>query len=196
MKASTNKLYTWATQKANSSRSPLWIGLLFFLELVLFIPLDTILIFFCLQNPRKTFLYISIAAISSMVSGAIGYLLGHFLWDIIGSYIVPSFISTSIFEKMSSHFHLYENWAVFFGSLLPFPLKALSLTAGVFHLGLVPFISYLFIARLLRFSLVGSAMLIWGDQLKSFIERHFRWIVLFLGAKIALAAGFFWILAQ
>ncbi len=196
MKASTTKLYSWATQKANSSRSPLWIGLLFFLELVLFIPLDTILIFFCLQNPKKTFVYILIAATASMISASIGYLLGHFLWDIIGSYIVPAFISTSMFDKMSNHFQLYENWTVFFGSLLPFPLKALSLTAGVFHLGLAPFLSYLFIARLLRFSIVGSAMLIWGDQLKNFIERHFRWIILLLGTKIALVGGFIWILAQ
>ncbi len=196
MKASTTKLYNWATQKANSTKSPLWIGVLFFFELVLFIPLDTILIFFCLQNPRKTFLYISIAAIASTASGTIGYLLGHFLWDIMGSYVVPALISTSMFNKMSSHFQLYENWAVFFGSLLPFPLKALSLAAGVFHLGLTPFLSYLFMARLLRFSIVGSAMLLWGEQLKVFIERHFRWIVLLLGAKIALVAGFFWILAQ
>jgi len=196
MKASTTKLYNWATQKANSTRSPLWIGLLFFLELVLFIPLDTVLVFFCLQNSRKTFLYIFIAAIASTLSGAIGYLLGHFLWDVIGSYIVPCLISAPLFAKISSHFQLYENWAVFFGSLLPFPLKALSLTAGVFHLGLLPFISYLFLARLLRFSVVGSAVLVWGEQLKSFIERHFRWIVILLGAKIALAAGFVFLLAK
>jgi membrane protein YqaA with SNARE-associated domain len=196
MKASTSKLYTWATQKANSTKSPLWIGLLFVLELVLLIPLDAILAFFCLQNPRKVFLYISIGTVASTISGTAGYLLGHFLWDAIGTYVVPSLISTSLFDRMSNHFQLYEHWAVFFGSLLPFPLKALSLGAGVFQLGLVPFASYLFMARLLRFAIVGSAMLIWGEQLKAIIERHFRWIVLLIGAKIALATFFLWSLAQ
>jgi membrane protein YqaA with SNARE-associated domain len=196
MKASTNKFYSWATQKANSSKSPLWIGLLFFLELFLFIPLDAVLIFFCLQNQKKTFLYVSIAAIASTISGMVGYLLGHFLWDVIGSYVVPTLISASLFDRMSGHFQLYENWAVFFGSLLPFPLKALSISAGVFHLGLTPFLGYLLMARFLRFAIVGSAMLIWGEQLKNFIERHFRWLMFLLGAKITLALIFIYILAQ
>ncbi len=196
MKASTTKLYTWATQKANSSKSPLWIGLLFFLELILFIPLDAILIFFCLQNPRKTFFYILIAAIASTISASIGYLLGHFLWDVIGTYIVPALISNSAFERLSGHFQVYENGAVFLGALLPLPLKALSLTAGVFHLGLVPFLTYIFMGRLLRFSLVGGAVLIWGEQLKNFIERHFRLVVLLFGAKLALVSAIVWALAQ
>jgi membrane protein YqaA with SNARE-associated domain len=196
MKASSTKLYNWATQKANSSKSPLWIGLLFFLELILFIPLDTILIFFCLQNPKKTFLYVTIAAVASTISGLIGYLFGHFLWDIIGDYVVPTLISSSMFERISSHFHLYENWAVFFGSLIPFPLKAISLVAGVFQLGIMHFFSFLFLARLLRFAIVGSAMLIWGERLKILIERHFRWLIIFLGAKIAVALCFIWILAK
>jgi len=196
MKARTSRLYNWATQKATSSKSPLWVGLLFFLELFLFIPLDAVLIFFCLQAPKKTFLYVSIAAIASTLAGILGYLLGHFLWDIVGSYIVPNLISTALFDRMSNHFQLYEHWAIFFGALLPFPLKALSIVAGVFHIGLIPFIAYLLIGRFLRFSIVGSAILIWGAQLKNFIERHFRWLLLLLTAKIALAVTFVFILAQ
>src|SRR6187431_3120562 len=78
-------LYSWALQKATSPKAPLWIGLLFALELFLFIPLDAILMFFCLQNRSRIFLYASIATIASLVSGLIGYFLGHFLWDLISS---------------------------------------------------------------------------------------------------------------
>jgi len=196
MKIYATRLYQWATQKAASSKAPLWIALLFSLELVLFIPLDAILMFFCLQNPRKTFLYVLIAAFASALSATVGYLLGHFLWDLIGSYVVPSLISTSLFDRIAGHFQLYENGAVFFGSFLPFPLKALTLAAGVFHIGFLPFFCFFLIARLLRFSLVGGAMMIWGEKVKNFVDLHFHRIILVAGAKVAAAFLFFWVLAR
>lgn len=189
-------LYTWATDKANSSKAPYWVGLIFCLEIALFLPLDAILMFFCLQNRKNTFLYIGIAAFASTLSGLIGYFLGHFVWDFVGPYIVPHLISTASFAKVSSHFQQYENWAVFFGSLLPFPLKVLSIGAGVFQLGPLTFALWMAAARLVRFSLVGGAMFLWGEKVKNFIDRHFHRIVLVIGAKVIMALVFLWILAR
>src|SRR3990172_706955 len=104
MRTQTAKLYSWALQKAESDKAPYWIGLLFFLEIALFIPLDAILVFFCLQNRQKTFLYATIATIASTASGLIGYVFGHFLWDLVGPYVVPHLISTPSFDRISHHF--------------------------------------------------------------------------------------------
>jgi membrane protein YqaA with SNARE-associated domain len=196
MKTSTTKLYNWALLKANSTGAPWWIALLFGLELFLFIPLDAILIFFCLQNPKRTFLYVLIAAVASTLSAILGYMIGHFLWDLIGSYIVPHLISTSFFERVSSHLQLYENWAVFLGALLPLPMKAISLTSGVFHLAFLPFFCCVLAARLLRFGLVGGAMVLWGESVKTFVDRHFHRIILLVGAKLAAALILFWAIAR
>lgn len=171
-------------------------GFLFFLEIILFLPLDAVLIFFCLQNRKKIFLYVVLAAVFSTISGLIGYLLGHFVWDLIGPYIVPHLISSASFAKAAGHFQHYENWAVFFGALLPFPLKVLSLSAGVFQLGVIPFMTYFFIARLIRFLLIGGAMMLWGEKVKNFIDRHFHRVILLIGAKIGIAFALLWILAK
>ncbi|HSX37900.1 MAG TPA: VTT domain-containing protein [Chlamydiales bacterium] len=192
----SSRLYFWATQKAISPKAPFWIGLLFFLELILLIPLDAILMFFCLQKKSNIFLYIIIATTASLASGIIGYLLGYFLWDLIGSYIVPHLISTTSFERVSKQLQFYENWAVFFGSLLPFPLKALSLGSGVFHLRILPFSLCLFGARLIRFFVIGGAMALWGEQMKQFVERHFHRIILVIGAKIGVVFLFFWAISS
>lgn len=189
-------LYTWAIDKANSSNAPYWVGLIFFMEIFLFLPLDAVLMFFCLQNRKNTFLYIGIAAFASTLSGLIGYFFGHFLWDLVGSYIVPYVISTSTFERIAGHFQAYENWAVFMGNLVPFPLKALSIGAGVFQLGPMAFAIWMASARLVRFSVVGGAMLIWGEKVKDFVEKHFSRIVLIIGAKIAMAFLLIWMLAS
>lgn len=196
MKQSTAKLYNWGLQKAASDKAPLWLGLLFGLEIALFIPLDAVLMFFCLQKRSNIFLYIMIATIASTLSALVGYLFGHFLWDLVGNWVVPHLISTSAFERISGHMQQYENWAVFFGALVPFPLKALSLVGGVFHLGVWPFITCFAIARLIRFSIIGASMAMWGETVKSFVDKHFHRIFVVIGAKVAVAMFFFWVLAR
>lgn len=191
-----SRLYSWATNKAVSARAPYWVGLIFFLEIILFLPLDAILMFFCLQNRKNTYLYVTIAAFASTLSGLMGYFLGHFLWDLVGHYIVPYVISSASFERVSQHFIAYENWAVFFGGLVPFPLKVLSIGAGVFQLGPWIFGTWMLAARWVRFFLIGTAMFFWGEKVKSFIDRHFHRLVLLVGAKVVLAFALFWFMAR
>lgn len=196
MKESSHRFYQWAIEKANSSKAPLWIFFLFALEIILFIPLDAVLLFFCLQNRSKALVLALIAAFASAISGLLGYLIGHFLWDLIDSYIVPQWISASLFNKISFHFQTYEGGAVFLGSLLPFPLKALSVVAGVFDLGALSFTLYLLAARLVRFGLIAIASLFWGEKMKDLLDRHFHRIALAIGAKIAAAFLFLWAFAR
>jgi membrane protein YqaA with SNARE-associated domain len=149
-----------------------------------------------MQNRPRSLYYATLAAIASTLSGLIGYSIGYFLWDLVGSYIVPHWISASLFAKMAGHFQTYESWAVFFGSLFPFPLKALSLAAGVFHIGIAPFLLFMLTARLIRFGAVATTVLLWGEKIKGFVDRHFHRIVLAVGAKIAAAFLFFWALSR
>ena len=196
MKEQTAKFYNWALEKASSSKAPYWVALLFVLELFLFIPLDAVLMFFCLQDRRKTILYVVIAALASTLSAALGYLVGHFLWDLVGPFIVPTLISGASFERISAHLQEYENWGVFLAALIPFPLKAVTLVAGVFHLKFAEFISFIFLARLLRFSLIGAAMILFGEKVKSFVDRHFQKIFMAIGAKTALIFLMVWAFAR
>lgn len=195
MKNGTTKLYNWAIEKASSPKSTLWLALLFSLELILLIPLDAVMMFFCLQKRSHILLYIFIATLASTLSGLIGYLIGHFLWDLIGNWVVPHLISTSTFTNLSNHLQDYESLAVLFGGFAPFPLKALSLAAGVFHLGALSFISYLAIARLARFAIIGATMAMWGKKVKVFVDKYFHHIFLLVGAKIAAGILFFWAIA-
>lgn len=196
MKQSATKLYNWALDKANSEKAPLWLALLFASELFLFLPLDAVLMFFCLQKRSNIFLYILVATFASAISGMIGYLFGHFLWDLIENWVIPHLISTATFTHLSDQLNQYEAWAVFFGGLIPIPLKALSLVSGVFQIGLLPFATYLALARLVRFSLIGAIVAKWGEPVKEFVDRHFHRLFMLVGAKIAVFFLFFWALAR
>jgi membrane protein YqaA with SNARE-associated domain len=196
MKRVSQKFYDWGVAKAQSPHATTWLGVLFFLEVFLFLPLDAILVFFCLQTPKKTPLYAFLAAIASTFSALMGYAIGYFLWDLIGSYVVPHLISASLFQTLSTHLQDHEGLAVFIGAFAPLPMKAISLTSGVFHLALPSYLAYIAIARLCRFFLIGGAMNLWGEKGKLFLEKHFHRIVVVIGAKIALAVGLFWALTH
>lgn len=196
MKSPIKKIYAWAALKANSSFSPLWLGVLFVLEIILFIPLDAILILFCLENPSRKFLYALIATVASTIGGVLGYFLGFFLWDVISPYVLGPLISFSFFDRLCEHYSLYQNWAIFLGSFLPLPFKAVTLSAGVCHLNFFHFISFVFLARFCRFFLIAKAVDVWGLQIKTFIDKYLGKIILAFGAKIAILFTFFWALGQ
>lgn len=194
--ANTSRIYNWAIQRTESKNASLWFGLLFCMELVLFIPLDAIMIFFCLQNRSHIPRYIILAIAASALSGFCGYLIGHLLWDLVSPYILGTIVSPASFDHIASHYQAHETGAIFFGSLFPFPLKVLSLSAGLFHLKFAPFLMILLIARLIRFSILGALMLIFGERLKTFVERHFNRLLVLLGAKVAAGLTFFWMIAN
>jgi membrane protein YqaA with SNARE-associated domain len=190
------KIYDWAAKKARSKHSPLWLGVVFLLELILFIPLDTILMLFCMENPRKKYLYAAIATVASAISGVIGYFLGYILWDAIGSYVVGHLISENFFNNLVHHYNAHQSLAVFIGSILPIPFKAISLSAGACHVSFVPFVAFVLLARACRFFLAATLIHVWGDKIKGFIDRHFNRIIMAVGAKIALTFTFFWALGH
>ena len=189
------KFYEWASLKAKERLAPLWLGVIFLTELVFFIPMDAILLVFCLENPARRYYYALMATIASAITGAIGYFLGFLAWDFLQPYILDHWISSSFFNRICGHYQEVQNWAVFFGSFLPIPYKAITLSAGVCHLMFLPFLGAIIAARMLRFFLIAKVTEKWGLQIKSFIDKHFHKFVVGVALKIGLALSFLWALS-
>jgi membrane protein YqaA with SNARE-associated domain len=189
------KIYDWAAQKANSRFATLWLGLIFFLEIFFFLPMDAVLLLFCLENPSRRYTYAMVATGASLASGLMGYLLGMIAWDYLSPYVLDHLISNSFFESINRHYLDHQHLAVFLGSLFPVPFKAISLSAGVCELTLLPFLGMVFLARFIRFFMIAKVVRKWGVQIKSFVDKHFHRFVVAVGAKIVLALGFFWALS-
>jgi membrane protein YqaA with SNARE-associated domain len=194
MKTPARKIYNWAAAKAAHPYAPLWLGGAFLLELVFFIPLDALLMLFCLENPKRRFLYAFVATCASLLCGIMGYLIGLLLWDTIGPYIVGRLITPEFFNRLVEHYTHYEKLTIFFGSLLPIPFKAIALSAGFCKLAVIPFILCILAARALRFFLIAHLMSLWGEKIKAFIDRHFNRVLFAIGAKVVLGLTLFWCL--
>ncbi len=190
----SKKIYEWACCKVAGRYAALWLGAIFALELVLILPLDAVLVFFCLHNKSRRYLFAIIATLGSLLSGVAGYLLGRLLWDSIGTFVVGHLLSPDFFHRLIDHYAQNEALAVLIGSLLPVPLKAISLSAGFCQIPFVPFLFYILLARAVRFFLVAVSVQQWGEKIALFFDRHFSHLFMAMGAKVLLTLGFFFLL--
>ncbi len=190
------RAYTWACERTSSPLAPLWLALIFLLEAVLFVPMDALLMLFCMQDPNRRFLYAIAATLSSLIVGIIGYLIGFLLWDVVGEFVTTHILSQAFFDRLVAHYNQYESLAVFFGSLLPIPFKAVTISAGFCQISPVGFLTALVSARALRFFLIAGFTQRWGEQIKAFIDRHFNSLLIAIGVKVLGTMAFFWILGS
>ena len=190
------KIYTWMGQKVHSPYAEPFLGFLFFTEAIFFLPVDPILILFCLERPNKSLRYATIATIFSVLGGMTGYLIGFSLWQtagpkILDSWLVSSIMSPATFASLAHKYEVYSHWAVLVAGFSPIPYKAATLSAGFCKISFLPFVFFSIIARGARFFMFAIAILIWGPQIKLFIDRYFNLLVVL---TMALIAGAIWLL--
>jgi len=184
------KLYDWMGAKTNSPYADRWLAGLFFIEAVFFIPVDPILMLYCIENRKKSFYYAAIATIASVAGGVFGYFIGAALWNSIGIKLVSWFISESAFARAIATYKFYQNWAVLIAGFTPLPYKAITLSAGFCGLPLIPFVLCSLLSRGARFFLVAGLLRLWGEQVKYFIDRYFNQLVVLFVALIVISLWF------
>lgn len=185
------RVYDWMSEKVHSPYADFWLSALFFIEASVFpIPVDPLLILYCVENNVRSFYYATLSTMSSIFGGVFGYLIGFCLWDSIGINLVNWIISEATFNQVVTKYHTYQTWAVLIAGFTPVPYKAVTISAGFCKLPIIPFFVYSLLARGARFFLIAGAIKLWGPQIKSFIDRFFNTLVIvfviLLGASVWL----------
>ena len=173
------RVYDWMGSKVNTPYAKVWLCALFFIESSFFvIPVDPLLILYCVEDRKKSLYFAALATVSSVLGGIFGYCIGMFLWESLGTTLVNWFISQETFHNVVTKYKLYQHWAVLLGGFTPIPYKAVTISAGFCKLPILPFIFYSFIARGARFYLVAGAIYAWGEKIKKFIDDYFNYLVI------------------
>lgn len=184
--------YNWIGKQVHTPYATPVLILMFFIEAtIFFIPVDPLLILYCLEHRSKTMYYATVATLSSVVGGVFGYLIGFTLWQTIGQLIVTFIISPTTFAKVVHWFTHYENAAVLIAGFTPIPYKAVTIGAGFCKLPIIPFITYSIIARGARFFLLAGIIRLWGDQIKEYIDRYFNLLVVLF---VSVVLGSIWLI--
>ncbi|MBP5352701.1 MAG: DedA family protein [Alphaproteobacteria bacterium] len=183
------KIYDSVIHLSESKYALYWLAVISFIESSFFpIPPDIMLIPMILATPQKAWKIAAVCTVSSVIGAYFGYIIGVYFFQLIAEPLLNFY---GYLEKFNSFKNLYEEygaWIVFGAGITPFPYKIITIASGVVHLNLIVFTIASIIARGMRFFLIAWLLKVWGESMRTFIEKNLGWLsVLFL---VLLIGGF------
>ena len=171
------RLYDWAMRMVSGPKAVAALCAVSFVESSFFpIPPDLLLIPMILKNREKAFRFAFYCTLFSVLGGAFGYAIGHFLYDVVGIPILDFYNYRESFEQFCQNYNNYGAWIVFGAGVTPFPYKIITIASGVTGLNFIVFMVASVLARGLRFYLIAWLLWKWGKPMKDFIERNLGWL--------------------
>lgn len=140
------------------------------------IPPDFLLIVLCLARPELALFYALVCTIGSVLGGMGGYGIGL----AIEKTVLERFFSHRQIARVHKMFEKYETWAVFIGGFTPIPYKLFTITAGLLYADIKKFIIASLFGRALRFFIVATSIMFYGDVIVDILEKYFNILTLIL----------------
>jgi len=183
------RLYHWVIGWADRPGGPAALFVIAFAESSFFpIPPDVLLIPLSLGRPTRALWFATLCTVGSVAGAMFGYLIGATLYQSIGVPILEFYGLTSQYQTIGRMYA--ENLLLSLGTagFTPIPFKVFTIAAGGFGVSFPAFVAVSAVSRGARFFLVGGLITLFGERIRSFIERYFNLLtILFV---IALVGGF------
>ncbi len=186
------RLYDWMMRKAADEKAPWALGVVSFVESSFFpIPPDVMLIPMIMANRQKAWWYATIATVTSVLGGMLGYAIGYYLYDAVGVPILKFYGKENALDAFIAFVHDYGVPAVIIKGMTPIPYKIVTIAAGVAKMDLLAFIGASIVARAMRFYLVAGLLYFFGEPIREFIEKRLTlvttvFVVLLVGGFVAV----------
>lgn len=172
--------------------APWYLGGLSFAESSFFpIPPDVMLAPMSLANPQRAMWFALLTTLASVAGGLLGYVIGHYAFDVIEPYLRESRYWDS-YQVAVDWFDRWGFWAVFVAGFSPIPYKVFTIAAGAVSMALLPFTLASLIGRGARFFLVASLMAWGGVRMEVVLHRYIDRLGWVMVALIAIAAIAYW----
>ena len=185
------RLYDWIMRLADSPRALFALFLVAFAESSFFpIPPDPMLVPMVLSNPKKAWLFAGTCTLASVLGGILGYFIGYAL-EPVGRAILEFYGQKGAMDE----FHrLFSEWGlaiILIKGMTPIPYKIVTIASGIAAFNLPVFIAASIVTRGMRFFLVAALLYVYGEPIRSFIERRLTLVtslffLLVVGGFIAL----------
>jgi membrane protein YqaA with SNARE-associated domain len=183
-------MYDRVMRWSRHQHAPWYLGGLSFAESSFFpIPPDVMLAPMSMAQPRLAWWFASLTTLASVLGGLLGYAIGHFFFGLMEPLVVEGGRYAEPFAATKAWFEEWGVWAIFIAGFSPIPYKIFTISAGVLHMALVPFVIASAIGRGARFFLV-AALMAWGGErmegvLRDYVDR-IGWIMVLLAVLVLL----------
>ena len=182
---------------ASHSRHAQWVlAAAAFLESSVFpVPAEVIMVPMCLAKPAKSLRFAAIAALASVLGGVFGWIIGHFLFDLIASPLLTFWHAMPAFEALKAQTGTGMLVVLLLTSgaaHLP-PIKVVTILAGAVGVNLWLFIFVAVVARGGKFFLMGWALQRYGAPLAEVLAKRMALVavVVLVGLGVVLWMKFY-----
>jgi len=167
------RFYERVMALAASPNAGWWLALIAFAEASVFpIPPDALLVPLALARPRQAWRFALICTLGSVAGGALGYLIGHFLFDQLARPLLALYGYGDAYAAFQAKFQQYGLWIILIKGLTPIPYKIVTIAAGAAGFSFGTFMAASVVTRGARFFLVATLLHFYGDSVRIFIERR------------------------
>ena len=182
--------------EVRSPRATASLAVVAFIESSVFpLPAEVLFIPMCLAKPERAMRYALIATTASVLGGIFGWMIGHFLFDLIAAPILNFWHSMPAFEALKARTGTGTILVLLITSgvaHLP-PMKVVTILAGAIGFNLWLFIAAGVVARGAKFLILGWALWRYGAPIAELIRKRLATaalIVIVAGAALWLAKAY------
>ena len=187
------RLYEWTMAKASHRHAEGWLALFAFMESSFFpIPPHPLLGIMCLAEPKRAVRFAAVATAASVAGGLLGYSIGYFLYDTVGTQLLAALGLSQSFPRAACYLREYGAEIIMIKGATPIPFKLLTITAGFIAMPVWTFIGASIVSRSISFMIVGVLFRLFGAPIKAFIDKYLGlatalFVIVVVGGFIAAA---------
>ena len=152
------------------------------------VPAEVLFVPMCLAQPAKAWRYALLTALASIAGGAFGWMIGHYLFDLIALPVLEFWHAVPKFQALKAETGNGTILVLLITSgaaHLP-PMKIVTILAGAIGFNFWLFMAAAVVARGIKFALLGWALARYGAAVADVIQRR---LALASGIAIVLAAA-------
>ena len=176
--------------KKSESRGYSWIVFLLTIceSIFLFIPPEVFMTPPIIANKRRAVPITVAASLGSLVGGAIAYMIGMWLYDSVGVWLIETFSNPELIEStIKPMFSKYGILIIVLTAVTPIPYKLLAIWLGFIGYPMLIFLAVSAIFRTGRFAIIATLLYYFQERANAIVNKYF-W-PLTIGAIIFAALG-------
>ena len=168
--------------------APLWLAVVSFAEASVFpLPPDLLLIPMVLARPRRAWWLAALCTLASVAGGALGYAIGALLLEQVAMPVLRAYGQEAAFAAFQARYAEWGVWIILVKGLTPIPFKVVTIASGAAHFDFATFMAASLVTRAARFFLVAGLLRLFGERVRTFVERRLVLVLAFAAA--GLVAG-------
>lgn len=174
----------------SESRGYSWIVFLLTVceSIFLFIPPEVFMTPPIIANKKRAFPITVAASLGSIVGGAIAYMIGMWLYDSVGVWLIETFSNPELIETaIKPMFSKYGIMIIVLTAVTPIPYKLLAIWLGFIGYPMLIFLAVSAIFRTGRFAILATLLYFFQERANAIVNKYF-W-PLTIGAIIAAVLG-------